>query len=160
VLRPGRPAPDFTLPDDRGTPTSLADLLAAGPLVLYFYPADFTATCTAEACFFRDVAGELAAAGVRVVGVSTDPAAVHAAFKAAHALPFTLLADTDGRVTRAYDARGFFGLFTFWRRRVTYLITPDRRIADAILQDFGLSRHREFVRRTVAAIRVAHGESA
>ena len=51
----GDAAPDFTLPDQDGRSRSLVDLLQPGPLLLYFYPADFTPGCTREACAIRDL---------------------------------------------------------------------------------------------------------
>ena len=64
-------------------------------LVLYFYPKDNTAGCTAEACSLRDNYSELRKRGYAVVGVSVDSAASHQKFKAKHELPFPLIADTD-----------------------------------------------------------------
>ena len=61
-MKPGQLAPDFSLPDQDGTPHSLTSLLANGPLVLFFYPAASTPVCTAEACPFRDLGSEFAAA--------------------------------------------------------------------------------------------------
>src|SRR5689334_1007863 len=66
-------APDFELPDQDGTPRRLSDLVADGPVVLFFYPAAMTRGCTAEACHFRDLAAEYRAAGVQRVGISRDP---------------------------------------------------------------------------------------
>ena len=55
MLKIGSKAPEFVLQNDSGTETSLTDLLNDGPLVLYFYPADFTPGCTKEACDIRDI---------------------------------------------------------------------------------------------------------
>src|SRR5207244_9526771 len=63
---------DFELPDETGTTRTLSELLADGPIVLFFYPAALTAGCTAEACHFRDLAAEFAAVGARPVGISGD----------------------------------------------------------------------------------------
>ena len=103
MLAVGATAPEFSLLDDTGTRQTLGALLGAGPLVLYFYPADFTPGCTREACDFRDLHGQLLAAGLRVVGVSPQDVASHARFKSQHALPFPLLADTEHAVFDAYD---------------------------------------------------------
>ena len=72
-MREGDVVPDFELPDQTGTPRSLSGLLADGPVVLFFYPAAMTSGCTKEACHFRDVAAEFAAAGAQRVGISRDP---------------------------------------------------------------------------------------
>jgi peroxiredoxin Q/BCP len=150
MLRPGQPAPDFTLAAAEGTPVTLSKVLASGPVLLYFYPADFTPGCTREACDLRDLHGELAAAGLTVLGVSPQEAASHQRFAAAHNLPFALLADPDRRVTRLYDALGPFGLGV---RRVTYLIGRDGLIADRVTADLAIGRHRQFARRAAASLK-------
>ncbi|MCB1260219.1 MAG: peroxiredoxin, partial [Acidimicrobiales bacterium] len=88
-LQPGTAAPDLTLPGPDG-PVSLADLRGQW-VVLYFYPADDTPGCTAEACSFRDSYEDFTDAGAVVVGVSGDSLESHEAFVAKHNLPFTLL---------------------------------------------------------------------
>src|SRR5262249_49722604 len=84
----GAPAPDFTLPDQAGGPVTLSRLWAAGPVILFFYPRDETAGCTAEACAFRDAYEQFVAAGAQVVGVSADSSAAHRRFADHHHLPY------------------------------------------------------------------------
>ena len=112
----GDPAPAFALPSSDGTTVALADLLP-GPLVLYFYPRDFTAGCTAEACGFQErvVDGDLP--GARVIGISADPPDRHEAFRDKHGLTFQLLSDEDRTVAKAYGASGLFGT-----SRVTFVL--------------------------------------
>jgi peroxiredoxin Q/BCP len=148
MLRSGDRAPGFTLLDHEGRPVRLSDLLAQGPLILYFYPADFTPGCTSEACAIRDLHAELRAAGLNVVGVSPQDSATHARFRSRHDLPFTLLADTDKRVIKEYGVDGPIGLGV---RRATFLILPDGRIADAVLADLRVTRHEQFIRRAIDA---------
>jgi thioredoxin-dependent peroxiredoxin len=148
MLKRGERAPDFTLPDQDGQQRSLSQLLLAGPLVLYFYPADFTPGCTREACSIRDMHDDIAAAGMRVVGVSPQDAASHARFRARHDLPFTLLADPDKRVARAYGVDGPLGIGV---RRATFLIGTDGIIKDTVLADFRVERHEAFIRDALAA---------
>lgn len=152
MLQPGDAAPPFALPDDTGEVRSLAELLRGGPLVLYFYPADFTPVCTAEACAFRDAASELAAAGVRVVGVSPQGVESKARFKAKHRLTFTLLADADGSVAKAYRARGWFGVLPFGTRRVTYVVSTDGRIAAAHASGMSARSHEVFAREALRTL--------
>ena len=64
MIKAGERAPEFTLPDDAGKDRSLTELLSAGALVLYFYPADFTPGCTREACDLRDMHSEIERAGL------------------------------------------------------------------------------------------------
>src|SRR6187431_922592 len=102
LLDVGTKAPDFPFFDEQGQATSLSQLCAQGPLVVYFYPKDDTPGCTAEACKFRDDYEDFSAAGARVVGISSDDAASHVAFKAKHRLPFTLLSDPGSRVAQSF----------------------------------------------------------
>ena len=92
----------------------------------------------------RDAHAELTAAGLRVVGISPQDSASHARFRAAHELPFTLLADPTKTTIRAYGANGPLGLGV---RRITYLIGPDARVLDALRADLRIGRHEAFVRR-------------
>ena len=94
MLKKGTRAPEFDLVDQDGKRHTLKSLLAKGPLILYFYPADFTPGCTKEACTFRDLQNDLLRAKLRVVGVSPQDADSHRKFAAQHNLNFTLLADT------------------------------------------------------------------
>lgn len=147
MLDTGSQAPEFTLDNERGEATSLRDLLADGPLILYFYPADFTPGCTREACDIRDLHGKIQAVGLRVAGISPQDAESHARFRDKYELPFTLLCDPDKTVVRQYDVDGPFGVGV---RRVTYLIDQDGRIADAVQADLRIGKHRAFIDRAIA----------
>lgn len=129
-LAPGAAAPPFTLPNEKGEPVRLADF-AGKKVVLYFYPKDDTPGCTRQACGFRDQMGELAAAGVSVVGVSRDGAASHTRFRTKYDLRFPLLSDPDGAVHRAYGAWGtksMYGKTTTGALRTTVLVGEDGRV--------------------------------
>ncbi|MDX1453958.1 MAG: peroxiredoxin [Gammaproteobacteria bacterium] len=142
MLEIGSKAPDFTLPSDRDGEVSLTTLLKNGPVLLYFYPADFTPGCTKEACNLRDQFPRSQAKGMSIAGVSPQGPASHAKFRAEHQLPFILLSDEDKRVIKAYDANGPLGIGV---RRVTYLIDQDGTIKDAVLADFRIGKHKAFV---------------
>ena len=150
MLSAGNRAPDFTARNQNDEPISLPQLLRHGPLILYFYPADFTAACTKEACALRDLHAQLAAAGISVAGVSPQDAKSHADFAAKYALPFTLLCDPDKVLARAYDVVGPFGLGV---RRASFLIDTKGMIEDALLADLRIGRHEEFFRKAAAAAR-------
>jgi peroxiredoxin Q/BCP len=98
----GDKAPAFESVDDQGKPWKSADHVGKKVLVLYFYPADFTGGCTAQACGFRDNLKPLIDKGAEVVGVSGDTPKTHAAFKKEHNLGFTLLADEKGEVAKKF----------------------------------------------------------
>lgn len=148
MIEPGERAPDFTLNDQDGRAWTLSDLLADGPLVLYFYPADFTPGCTKEACSIRDMHDDIAEAGMRVVGVSPQDSESHARFTKRHDLPFTLLADPERVAVRAYRVDGPMGVGV---RRATFLIGQDGLIQDAVLADLRIGRHEAFIRKAIEA---------
>jgi peroxiredoxin Q/BCP len=147
MLAMGGRAPEFTLPDQDGNSVSLSTLLRHGPLILFFYPADFTSGCTREACAIRDLHTEIQEASLDVAGVSPQTPESHRAFREKCQLPFTLLSDVDKFVIRMYDVRGPLGLGV---RRATYLIDQARYIRAAVLADFRISQHEAFIRRAIA----------
>lgn len=146
MLTAGTAAPDFSLPDQDGRITRLTELLRAGPLILYFYPADFTPGCTREACDLRDLHTRILTAGLRVVGVSPQAPESHRRFRDEHRLPFTLLSDEKKVVVKAYDVDGPLGIGV---RRATFLIDAKARIVDAVLADLRIGRHQQFVERAM-----------
>jgi peroxiredoxin Q/BCP len=155
VIKQGDRAPEFTLPDENSIDRSLTELLASGAIVLYFYPADFTPGCTRQACLLRDLHSEIAVAGLRVVGVSPQSPQSHAKFKAKYELPFVLLSDEHKTVIKMYGLNGPLGLGV---RRASYLIDGSRRVRDAVLADFMIGRHADFVRKAIM-LRAAPGQS-
>lgn len=148
MLKNGTQAPELDLEDQDGKRHTLKSLLRDGPLILYFYPADFTPGCTKEACSFRDLQKDLVAANLRVVGVSPQDAESHKRFAAKHGLNFTLLADPDKKAIKAYDVDGPLG---FGVRRGTYLIGADGKVLDSVLADLRISEHEAFVERALKA---------
>lgn len=125
MLKVGDAAPELELPDDAGRTVRLADHRGEW-VVLFFYPADGTPGCTAEACEFRDKHKELVEMGAVVYGVSRDDVRSHASFRKKHKMPFALLSDGEGRAVKDFEA---LGLFTH-PKRVTFVIDPDGVIAD------------------------------
>ncbi len=98
----GDVAPAFEVLDDKGNTWKSSEHFGKRTVVVYFYPADMTGGCTAQACGFRDHFDDLKSADVEVVGVSGDSVENHQLFKRAHDLNFTLLADVDGVVAQAF----------------------------------------------------------
>jgi peroxiredoxin len=99
----GAPAPDFTLPSASGAPVALGELRGT-PVVLVFFPFAFSGTCTGELCELRDNIAGFERAGVRLLGVSCDPAHSLRAFREAEGYQFDLLSDfwPHGGVARRY----------------------------------------------------------
>ncbi len=146
MIKAGERAPEFTLPDETAIDRSLTELLSPGAIVLYFYPADFTPGCTMQACKLRDLHDEISSAGLRVVGISPQSPQSHAKFKAKYQLPFVLLSDEQKTVIKMYGVNGPLGIGV---RRASYLIDGSRRIRDAVMADFRIGRHADFVRKAI-----------
>ncbi|MEX2524177.1 MAG: peroxiredoxin [Gammaproteobacteria bacterium] len=123
----GQPAPDFRLPDQHRKIHSLSEY-AGKWVVLYFYPKDDTPGCTTEACNFRDDIFRLRELGAEVLGVSVDSPESHARFAEKHGLPFSLLADTEGRVAESYGSLRRIGPLRLAKRH-TFIIDPQGRVA-------------------------------
>jgi peroxiredoxin Q/BCP len=146
MLEAGAKAPEFVLNDHAGVETSLSDLLQNGPLILYFYPADFTPGCTKEACAIRDIHSDIQSVGLQVAGVSPQDEESHQRFRDEHDLPFILLSDPQKVAIKMYEVDGPFGVGV---RRATFLINQDRSIKDMILADVRIGRHKEFIDKAV-----------
>jgi peroxiredoxin Q/BCP len=121
----GDTAPLFTGVDQDGKEFKLADLIGKKVVLLYFYPKDFTGGCTKEACGLRDRMGELQTNNVEVIGVSYDSAESHKKFITEYNLNFTLLADTNGVIVKAYDVKMPIMSMS---KRVSFLIGLDGKI--------------------------------
>lgn len=119
-LRAGDRAPDFTLNDQHGKPVTLSALCQQGPVVLFFYPKDFTTGCTVEVCTFRDAYEDFKTAGATVVGISSQGVDSKKKFADQHRLPFTLVADEGGRVRDRYGVKA--SLLGLLDGRETYVI--------------------------------------
>lgn len=146
MLEAGSKAPEFVLENAQGEETSLSDLVKDGPLILYFYPADFTPGCTKEACSIRDIHSDIQAVGLQVAGISPQDADSHQRFRDEHELPFTLLSDPEKVAIKMYDVDGPFGVGV---RRATFLISQDRVVQDAVMADVRIGRHKEFIEKAV-----------
>ncbi|MFJ2608514.1 peroxiredoxin [Streptomyces sp. NPDC091279] len=144
----GDTAWDFSLPDETGTPRSLTELLADGPVVLFFYPAALTPGCTSEACHFRDLAAEFAAVGARPVGVSGDTVERQQEFSGTHALGMPLLSDADGAVRARFGVKRGFSLAP--TKRVTFVIAQDRTVLEIVRSELRMNAHAD---RALATLR-------
>jgi len=123
-LQVGDKAPDFSLPDQDGKTVSLKSLKGK-QVVLYFYPKDDTPGCTKEACGFRDSLKAIEKINTVVLGVSMDNAASHHKFIKKYSLPFPLLCDEDGTVSKAYGVYKLKNMYgkTYWGiERSTFII--------------------------------------
>ncbi len=101
-LAPGADAPKLQAIDQDGAPVDLGAEFATGTTLVYFYPKADTPGCTAQACSLRDGIEDLKSLGVKVIGVSKDTAEAQKKFAEKYDLPFTLIADHDGKVIEAF----------------------------------------------------------
>ena len=138
----GSPAPEFTLLSQEGTPVSLRDFRGKW-VVLYFYPKDFTSGCTIEAHNFQRDQALYQQKNAVILGVSLDSADSHKEFCTKEGLNFKLLADTDHKVSSAYDSLINLGVVKFASRH-TFIINPEGRIMKAFT-DVNPSSHSEEV---------------
>jgi peroxiredoxin Q/BCP len=138
MLHVGDQAPSFTAVDHTGKELRSDALLKRGPMVVYFYPKDFTPGCTQEACMFRDAYDGLDGAGATIVGVSADDDASHRRFAERYRLPFSLVADEDHRLAKLFGVRRPLGLGSW---RVTYVIDPEGIVRGAFHHELTMSKH-------------------
>jgi peroxiredoxin Q/BCP len=117
-LKVGDPAPDAVGVTETGAKISLADVYKKQPYTLvYFYPKADTPGCTKQGCSLRDGNTELAKKGVAIIGVSADTVDAQKAFKDKYSFPFTLIADPDKNVIKAFGQSG-----VGFAKREAYLI--------------------------------------
>ena len=132
-LQVGKKAPDFSLPDENGNRVKLSSFRGK-KIILYFYPADDTPGCTAQACGFRDSFIEIQEKNAVVIGVSPDDARSHQRFRTKYNLPFILLSDPDHVVAEKYGAWGeksFMGKKSIGIIRSHFVIDEQGKVVDA-----------------------------
>lgn len=142
-MKRGDRVADFVLPDQTGTDRRFGEFLAAGPVVLFFYPAAMTPGCTKEACHFRDLAAEFAAVGAQRVGISTDGVDKQAEFADRQRFDYPLLSDADGRVATGFGVkRGLLGKL-MPVKRTTFVIDTDATVLEVIASEINMDTHAD-----------------
>ena len=139
AVKQGDTVADFALTDETGLERRLSDLLAEGPVVLFFYPMADSPGCTRESCHFRDLAKEFAEAGGRRVGISTAPPIKHRAWSERHSFDFPLLSDPGGAVAAQFGVQRRFGPM----KRRTFVIDTDRKVLGVINSELNMSAHAD-----------------
>ncbi len=153
MLKAGDKAPDFTLPDQDGSPVKLSSLKGA-PVVLYFYPKAATPGCTTQACGVRDHQADYAKVGATVLGVSPDPVKKVKSFHEKQALNFPLLADEGHAVADDYGVwaeKSMYGKTYFGNERTTFVIDAKGKIA-AVLPKVKPAQHDDLVLAALAEL--------
>ena len=150
-MKQGDTAPDFELSDDRGITRSLADYLAEGPVVLFFFPIAASSGCTIEACHFRDLAAEFRSAGAVRLGISTDDVATQHRFVTGEGLDFPLLSDPGGTVAEQFGVRRA-GLLARMGpvKRKTFVIGQDRTVLAVIAGEMKFKNHADMALAALA----------
>ena len=136
-MKAGDKAPSFSKTAQSGETLSLDDLKGKW-VVLYFYPADDTPGCTAEACSFRDSHEDFVDAGAVVIGVSADSLDKHEKFASKHNLPFQLISDDDGKLRSTYGVKKTLGILP---GRVTYVIDPEGVVQKVFSSQLKATKH-------------------
>lgn len=154
ALKEGAAAPDFTATATLGDGEfsfALKDALKKGPVVVYFYPAAFTSGCTAEAHAFAEAMPQFAALNATVIGVSQDKIETLHKFATSECRKkFAVAADTDGSISKAYDAT-MGPSFLHYSSRTSYAIAPDGHIIGV----WSAMDADEHVERMLAALKAA-----
>jgi peroxiredoxin Q/BCP len=123
-------APDFTLLASNGHEVSLQQYRGK-KVVIYFYPADMTPSCTQQACDFRDYSGQFKQLNTEVIGISPDDLKKHDKFTAKYELPFLLLSDPDHKVCELYGVwqlKKLYGKEYMGVVRSTFLIDENGKL--------------------------------
>ncbi|MEQ8628014.1 peroxiredoxin [Ekhidna sp.] len=138
MLHKGEQIPYLRLEDQDGKMVSLSDLVG-NPMVIYFYPKDNTAVCTAQACGFRDHYEQFQQAGAEVIGISRDSAESHKHVTNKRNLPFLLLSDSKKEAHKAFKVPS--SLFGLLPGRVTFVIDKEGKVAHTFRADFNADKH-------------------
>jgi thioredoxin-dependent peroxiredoxin len=147
----GAQVPNFTLPASNGEQVSLEQFRGT-KIVIYFYPADNTPTCTQEACDFRDYHGDYAKLNTVVLGVSPDPINAHNKFIAKYELPFLLLSDTEREVCELFDVwklKKMYGREYMGVERSTFLLNEQ----GVLVKEWRKVKIKQHVQQVLEAIR-------
>ncbi|TDB64621.1 thioredoxin-dependent thiol peroxidase [Arundinibacter roseus] len=151
TLQIGDPAPDFTAKDQHGNVVSLQDFKGK-KVILYFYPKDSTPGCTTQACNLRDNYDALLKQGYVVLGVSVDDEKSHRKFIEKFELPFSLLADTDHAVVKAFGVwveKSMYGRTYMGTARTTFVLDEHGIILE-IIQKVDTKNHAQQVLQTAS----------
>lgn len=146
----GDQAPDFVATGQDGQEVRLSGYRGKEVVVLFFYPKDGTPICTQEACAFRDAYEEFVDAGAVVIGVSADSEEQHRSFAESHRLPYVLVSDRDGSLSRAFGVPKTMG---FLPGRVTYVIDQEGTVRLVFSAQMTADRHVQEALKAIQELR-------
>jgi peroxiredoxin Q/BCP len=142
TLKEGDKVPNFIAQDQDGNTITMADYKGK-KLIVFFYPAANTPTCTVEACNLRDHYKELQKAGYEILGVSADTQKKQENFKKKFDFPYPLLADVDKKVINRFGVWGpkkFMGREFEGIHRITFVIN-EKGIIDKVIDKVKSKEH-------------------
>lgn len=150
AIKKGDKCPEFTLPNQNGEDVNINDYIGESNLVIYFYPKDETAGCTAQACSFRDAYEDFKEIGAEVIGISSDSVNSHNAFAKNHNLPFVLLADKQKKVRKLFDVpTNLLGIIP---GRVTYIIDKKGIVQGVFNSQMKFNQHVDEAKKVLARL--------
>lgn len=150
TINVGDVAPDFELPVHTGGTFRLNDHKGKSPVVLYFYPKDFTMNCTKEACSFRNGYDDIQKHGAQLIGISRDDVESHKKFARLHRLNFPLASDVSYEVCRKYGVLWLGGIRI---KRLTFLVDKAGIVRGKFSHEVLIDRHLENVLQTLREIK-------
>ncbi len=151
----GKAAKDFSLKDHEGNEVKLSDLTKTSPVMLVFYPGDFTYVCTAQLCDYRNNMDDFNEFGIQVVGISQNDKDSHQRFVKERNLPFLLLTDPDNLVAKQYGCKSIFMLGMV--SRAVFLINKAGTILYRYVEPTVITRRKSSVLLDVAKQLRANG---
>ncbi len=131
-LEVGKKVPDFSLVADNGKPFKLSSKIKS-KILLVFYPGDGTPVCTNQFAEYRDNSKSFDELNVEVIGISANDNKSQKDFKSKNDLPFTLLSDSDAKVSKEYDCYGLFGT-----KRGVFLVDKDMELKYAHVESVSI----------------------
>jgi peroxiredoxin Q/BCP len=146
-MKKGDKVPDFDTTDQAGNHRRFSEILADGPVVLYFYPKAMTPGCTKESCHFRDLGAEFGELGAQRVGISADPIDKQQKFDEKHSLGFPLISDTDRSIAKIFGVKRPGPIPN---KRTTFVIGADGIVLDVISSEVNMDVHGD---RALAVLR-------
>ena len=153
MMQAGNPFPNFSLPNQDGNTTRLADF-AGKWLVVYFYPKDDTPGCTIQGRSFTASKADFDKAGIQVVGVSADDATSHKNFCNKFAFNIDLLADTDSSLMKSLGlGQAEWKGMKFWER-TSFVVDPNGVIGKVYTKVYP-EGHEQVLLRDVKALQQA-----
>ncbi len=146
MIAVGDVAPDFEGITHENRRFRLSEARGKRPVVIFFYPGDFTPVCTTEACGFRAMREELSGLSFDLIGVSTDSLETHRRFAESYHLEFPLIEDDGQKIAALFGATNLVCCALKRAKRVTVVIDAEGRIAEIVRAELSARVHVDAAR--------------